>query len=383
MKLEYDIDQELPAAASEFIEDAIGRSFHVASVEFTPSRIAVHVQDEVSQEKFREVMRNLVYVSKSISRSVLYENRVSHSYNENPMQHLEATRDVVKTCDGMYSFQGMFWQVLKACKAYVLKVAEKYAAIEQEYPVLWPIDLYKKINYLKEFPHQVVLAAPLEDSYEVRDAFAAKYEKQQSYESVAVQDGLAASTYGLQCAVCDICYYNLRSTRDHQNTIYTTYNKVFRNERSKTESLDRLTTFSVRDIMFVGDKDFVLVVRQQMLDEAETLLSELDLDSKIETANDPFFSNDSVVKNLFQSTSELKHELLAKLNYSDSYVAVGSVNLHLDFFGEAFDIQLPDGSPVYSGCLGIGFERLAFVLYSQYGPQVDQWPAKVRAVLAL
>jgi hypothetical protein len=380
---EFRIRQELTESARAFVEETIRRSFRLHRLVFEGDRVLVDVDDEISSDRLDEVITNVLYVARSISRKVVFENPVAHAYRENPMAALEASRDVIRTADGMFSFQGTFWKVFKALQTYVAGVAESYAAIEQEYPALWPVDLYKKINYFREFPQQVILSAPLENDYEVRSRFAESYDKHRAYHAVSMGEGFADATYGLQCAVCDTCYYNLRHTREHPNTVYTTYNKVFRNERSATGGLDRLLTFSVRDIMFVGDKDFVLLYRQRMLDEAARLLERLNLDSKLETANDPFFSNDAVVKNVFQSASELKYELLARVYHSDSYMAVGSVNFHLDFFGQAFDIQGSGGLPVYSGCWGVGFERLTYALYCQYGPDATAWPADVRNFLGL
>jgi seryl-tRNA synthetase len=383
LKIDYSLPRELSAAEETFVKSALERSLNVVAIEVTASRLSVELSGEISEDRFNEVMQNLLYVSRSISRKTLYENSEKHLYCDNPMQALLDSGDVVRVAEGMFSFQGSFLKLLKACQGYALGIAEKYNAIEQDHPVLWPIDLYKKINYFSEFPQQVIMGVAVENSFEARDDFANNYEKEQSYENVSTKEHFSHATYGLQCAVCDICYYNMRGGRDHQNTVYTTCNKVFRNESSATGSLDRLTTFTVRDVMFVGDRDFVLLYRQKMLDEAEVLLRKLDLECKIETADDPFFTNDSVVKNLFQSASELKHELLVKLNHSDSFMAVGSVNLHLDFFGQAFDIQAPDSTPVYSGCFGIGFERLAYALCCQYGIDIQKWPTKVKETLKL
>ena len=86
---------------------------------------------------------------------------------------------------------------------------------------------------------------------------------------------------------------------------------------------------------------------------------------------------------MFQSAAELKYELLASINHSGAWMAVGSVNFHLDFFGQAFDIRGADGAPVYSGCWGVGFERLTYALYCQHGTDVAAWPADVRSFLAL
>jgi len=383
MKIEHQFDQELSRDAREYVEAAIMRSFDVRKLTFTPSKITVEFLSDISERRFAEVMQNLLFVSKNINRKVLFENPVRHTFRDDPMQLLEDSGDVVRTSDGMFSFQGTFLKVFRACQQYVFRVAQEYKAIEQEHPVLWPVDLYKKINYFKEYPQQIILSAPLQSDFGTRDKFASEYDGENDYECVSMKEGFANSTYGLQCAVCDTCYYNMRGKRDHENATYTTINKVFRNEQSATGSLDRLTAFTVRDIMFVGDRDFVLLQRQKMFDEAEKLLRLLDLESKIETADDPFFTNDSVVKNLFQNTSDLKHELLVKLNFSDSYIAVGSVNFHLDFFGQAFDIQLPDGSSAFSGCIGIGFERLVYALYCQYGTDIQKWPQLVKQTLSL
>jgi len=383
MKLVFRLSSELSEIAQKFVESALQRSLQVEEISFNSDSVTVRLSSDVDDEKFQEIMRNLLYVSKSINRKRLFENNVEHAYDQNPMADLEKAGDVIRTGDGLFSFQGRFLEVLRACQQYVFDVALSHKATEQQYPVLWPVDLYKKIDYFNDFPQQVILAAPVKNDFDTRDSFAKKYARECDYHTVSMNHDMADSVYGLQCAVCDTCYYNIRGTTNHPNTLYTTTNKVFRNENSATGSLDRLTEFTVRDIMFVGDMDFVMLQRQKMFDEAENLLTLLGLESKIETADDPFFTNDAVVKNLFQSSSELKHELLVKLNYSGNYMAVGSVNLHLDFFGKAFDIKLPDGTPAYSGCIGIGFERLVFGLYCQYGIETAKWPKSVLDALRL
>ena len=58
----------------------------------------------------------------------------------------------------------------------------------------------------------------------------------------------------------------LKNINKFKNNIYTTYNKVFRNEDSKVNSLDRLINFSVRDIMFVGTKKFVADTKYKLFE---------------------------------------------------------------------------------------------------------------------
>ena len=381
--MNFPLNKNLDDNVKEFISSSISLSYKIKSLEITDEAIFVDFEEDVSEDTVNALIQKLLYISRSINRDILFDNCLQLNYAENPMQKLESNGEVRKVANGMYSIQGTFLKLLQFFNNYIKEVADKYNAVEQEYPILWPVELYRQINYFKEFPQQVILATTVKDNFEDRSKFADLYAGENDYDSIDIREHMGNSRYGLQSAVCDTCYFLLRNKTDHKNTVYTTYNKVFRNEYSKIDSLDRLVNFSVRDIMFVGDKDFVLLMRQRMIDEMIEFLKKFKLSSKIETANDPFFSNDSILKNVFQFTSRLKYELLSLLPFSNSYLAVGSINLHLDFFGRVFNIRLIDGTHAHSGCLGIGFERLVYALYSQYGPDTTLWPKGLRRELKL
>ena len=87
-------------------------------------------------------------------------------------------------------------------------------------------------------------------------------------------------------------------------------------------------------------------------------------------------------KKLVQHSFELKYEILVKIPFMSRDIAVGSVNLHLDTFGHAFDISTKD-EKLFSGCIGIGFERILLAFYSQFGTEIENWPVKLRSVLGL
>ena len=52
--------------------------------------------------------------------------------------------------------------------------------------------------------------------------------------------------------------------------------------------MDRLISFSVRDIMFVGDKNFTLGIRNNLIESIKKFLNISELNCSIEVANDPF-----------------------------------------------------------------------------------------------
>jgi len=320
----------------------------------------------------------VIFISKSINKEIIFENRPSIQFGGDPQPELEKIKDVMRVADGFFAFQGNFLKVFHAINRHIKRMADELNAIEQEYPTVWPIDLYKKINYFFEFPQQVILCAAVKNDFEARKEFAEKYSKDKPYTTIEMDALFENATYGLESAVCDCCYYGLAGTRDQPNVFYTCYNKVFRNENSPTKQLDRLTNFTVRDIMFVGKKSFVLESRQILIDKLSEFLCSLDLNCKIETANDPFFMNKAAMKSVFQNSNNLKYELLAAIPHQKKDIAVGSINYHMDMFSSAFEIEASGGSLAHSGCIGIGMERLTFALYSQHGEQVSDWPTKVK-----
>ena len=111
-------------------------------------------------------------------------------------------------------------------------------------------------------------------------------------------------------------------------------------------------------------------------------LTEVGLAYRVESANDPFFIGEFRQQALFQSAFQLKYEIRAQLPFSVSTLAVGSYNYHQDFFGRNLNITLPDGSPVHTGCVAFGLERIALAFLAQFGLDTEQWPEAVRKAFA-
>ena len=55
------------------------------------------------------------------------------------------------------------------------------------------------------------------------------------------------------------------------------------------------------------------------------------------------------------------------LPYEKKWLAVGSFNNHLDTLTKAYSIKSKNNKKINSGCVGIGYERLLYAIYSQQG----------------
>lgn len=380
---EFKVGSSLTDDQVSYLRQSLETSFAIDAFSFESSHLRFNHDSSITSGELTNAIKKTLFISRSFNRDLVFENDVGVAYTEDPQPFLEEVRDVISVHPGFFTLQGGFLKVFKAINQRVLEIGEDLGAIEQEYPTIWPVRLYKKINYFHEFPQQVILCAAVKDDYSSRSEFAERYSNANEYETVAMDTLFAEAEYGLESAVCDCCYYGLEGTEDLQDAYYTCYNKVFRNEKSELGRLDRLTNFSVRDIMFVGTEQFVLQSRQTLIDKLHQLVESLQLRAKLETANDPFFMNDSAMKATFQNAHRLKYEILAEIPHLQKEIAVGSVNYHRDAFSNAFDIRTKEGKRAYSGCIGVGMERTTYALYCQHGPVLADWPKSVLNFLGL
>lgn len=382
-EIRVNLDFELTSEQAAFVEAAVKNSFRVSSFDWKNDGVIITHEETGSADAMAAMVKKFVFIAKNIDTDLVFHNDVPIRCSDDPQPELERRRDVIPIEPGFYSFQGDVLRVLQALNSRVQKMAAEVDAIEQEHPAVWPVRLFKMIDYFREFPQQMILCAPVKNDFNARTEFSKRYGKDADFESIPMDNLMANATYGLQPAVCDCCYYTLEGARDLENHYYSTVNRVFRNEHSPTNQLDRLTNFTVRDIMFVGTEAFVLEARQKMIERLSEFLVSLGINAKIETANDPFFANESAMKSVFQNAHRLKYELLAYIPHLDKEIATGSINLHTDFFGKSFDIQDAGGSVAHSGCIGVGMERMTYAMFCQHGANLEDWPRSVRTFLNL
>ena len=364
-----------------FIENSLKNSF--PNLKFSCKKNIVYSNKKDSSKKLKQSCKKVIEVLlKSNIKKILFYQQKKTFYSNNPLIFLKNSKQVTQISNGLFQFQGDFLKVFRATNNYFFELAVKeFKAIDQENPVLWPIDLYKKIDYFSDFPQQILMISGLKKNYQAYNSFSKKYKKSKSFKNIKIDKNFRNSEYGLQPAVCDNCYYALKNSKFLNNKVFTTYNKVFRDEVSKYNTLDRLISFSVRDIMFVGDKNFTLDVRNNLIKSIKKFLNISDLNCSIEVANDPFFVS-NINKKVFQDAFDLKFEILADIPFLKEKIAIGSINYHFNTFGKALGI-FKKGKPVFSGCIGIGFERVLLALYSQFGTDLKYWPKKFKKLIKL
>jgi seryl-tRNA synthetase len=302
-------------------------------------------------------------------------------YRKDPMDELLARGEVYKEENGIYTVGPMVTRLINYFESRFISLADHFEAKPYRFPTLISARLLDRVDYFSAFPHSLTFATHLREDLDVINEFANKT----AYE----EDGLNAprdSFSKIQAlvspAVCYHLYFSLadRPLPDGQ-LVATAVGNCFRYESTNLTSLERLWNFTMREVIFVGSKEFVLENREKSIAFMQKVFEEIGLAYRVETANDPFFVGEFRKQAAFQTAFQLKYEIRARLPFKDATLAVGSYNYHQDFFGRHLNITLPDGNPIHTGCTAFGLERIAYAYLSQYGLEPKKWPKPVREAM--
>ena len=363
--------------------ETLRRSFDLEDITATADSLEIAIRDETPVENLQLMLKRIVRARRYASDDSLFRRTVPSHDPVDPQPALEDKGDVHRLGPGLFAFCGDFLRVRSAIDKRVIAIAAAHGATELSYPPLWPVPVLQSIDYFHDFPQLPLLAAGVESSFEARDTFAERFRKGAGPSRIAcsAENGVAPAHNVLAPTVCDCCYWLLRGRRNVSDQMFTMHGQVFRNESSAEGRLDRLTAYTMREIVMVGSPAFVLSHRDALVDEMSELMSSLDLACDIKAADDPFFCNDALQKTIIQSLNKLKYEVEVPL-YGGRKTAVASINLHNDFFSRNYDYTGGDAH-LFSACVGFGYERLVYALFCRHGAELANWPAPVLQFLEL
>lgn len=283
---------------------------------------------------------------------------------------LERAGLATRAGDGTYAVSGPLARLLSAFDNRIRAMAvDGFGAVENAYPALIPTAVLRRAGYFDSFPHLLMTAGRLRPDAGACQGFAT------DSPATVMAGGTEHTGHCLSPTVCYHAYHQHAGRRiPDEGGVLTACGKIFRFESDEARTLERLWDFTMREVVFLGGREWVTETRQRLLDAVCRLVDDLRLAGHVEVANDPFFAGGATEKRvLVQRALKLKYELRLPV-VEDRTIAAGSFNLHGTKFGEAFDITTSDGSPAYSGCIGIGLERIAYAFLCRHGIDPADWP---------
>lgn len=228
-------------------------------------------------------------------------------------------------------------------------------------PALLPVDLLARLDFFDNFPHHALVVSPLDLD-----------RRGSGYGSTVPAFGaeqLCSAELGLPSAACFAVYLHHAGQEIPDGTMVTVLGRCFRREE-QYEGLRRLLGFHMREVVALGSSAFAQAHLQRFSDRIMAFTAALGLGVRKEAATDPFYDRGGQ-RALLQRLAPVKHEFLV------DGLAIASVNVHRNFFGERCSISLAGaGAPVFTSCVAFGLERWLSVLGERFG----DWPGATDAV---
>jgi seryl-tRNA synthetase len=358
------------------LSDDVDRPDSGAQTDLTPERRAdleEKVQRVVSSMAKGAIKPKVQILEDHMDRTLPYQN--------DPMPELIARGEVYQEETGIYTLGPLPTRLVDYFERQFIALAESFGAVPYRFPTLISAHQMERIKYFHAFPHSLSFVTHLREDLDVIDQFA----QQAVCDAQGLNtplDSFARIQTLVSPAVCNHLYFALADKPlPSDQMIVTAVGSCCRYEAINLTSLERMWNFTMREVIFVGSKDFVLENREIARQRMSQAFERIGLAYRIESANDPFFIGEFRKQVAFQSAFQLKYEIRARLPFKESTLAVGSYNYHQDFFGRNLAITLSDGSPAHTGCVAFGLERIAFAFLAQYGFDPLNWPSEVKEMV--
>jgi hypothetical protein len=204
--------------------------------------------------------------------------------------------DIYTEGTGVISRGGAFLDLLERFDSLFARIGrEIFHATPRTYNTLIPADWLRRAGYFSSFAHSITFAMHLCEDFHRLEQFAGRHKggAELHFESL---DEIATPEYCLSPAICYHTYGSMQESaftaEDNGLRVYTAMGRCFRYESKNITALDRLWEFSMREIIFVGEKERVIEARQKAIELIWRLVEILDLHAELETASDPFFATD-------------------------------------------------------------------------------------------
>ena len=258
-----------------------------------------------------------------------------------------------------------------------------FGAKDGHFPAMIDADTLHKCGYFDSHPNAITFVGNVIEDFDAIEEFRLANSCSEG-ALLPPHDHVHIDGMCLNPAACFPCYPTLTGKTITEGEAYSWLGRVFRYESRNIKGLDRLYEFNVRELVFVGNEEYVRACRMKALPVVEELAALLDIDCKVQTATDPFFATVSAAKKFWQAAQEVKNEIkIPSLDGAGNVkqLACGSINLHGNFFGSRFGIKDEHGEPVQTGCVGLGIERWVLAAFTQHGFDERRWPESVRKIL--
>lgn len=267
--------------------------------------------------------------------------------------------------NGQSALSGSLLELYRRLDRLFLSWAGECNAAEYRFPTFISARELARLDYFRSFPHLVTFPVVLDASEENLKRFSEGEPLDSNCEirlssTAPIRDVLTP-------AACYHFYIQFQGEQLDAPRYVTTRATCFRRE-AYYSPLERQWSFSMREIVCLGTADEVKQFLKRYQDRVDRFFKRIGLPVEWKAATDPFFNPSRNPKYVLQKLDPVKTEMIYQTG-----LAVGSINFHRNYFGEAFQISR-ESKEAFSGCVAFGLERWIFAFLDQFGSSESDWP---------
>ena len=287
---------------------------------------------------------------------------------EEVIRQLRERGSLWEVVPGVSGLRGAVVSLLREIEAALADLARAETSNEWVTPAGVSFETLERAQYFASFPQWLTAASHLSG-----DEAALQHIAASASPGAAARSSLEPADVVLPPAICYNTYAVHADSVIASPVVMTAQGICWRYEGERLAQLERGWAFTMREIVCLGAQRDVKEFLDRSVDRVSTLERVLGINCEMVAASDPFFAPNARGRAVLQRIKGLKHELVFR--FPDGRpLAIASFNDHELFFGEAFKISLPDGSPAWSGCVAFGLERWLMAVLVTHGVEPSDWP---------
>jgi len=287
---------------------------------------------------------------------------------EEVIRQLRERGSLWEVVPGVSGLRGAVVSLLREIEAALADLARAETSNEWVTPAGVSFETLERAQYFASFPQWLTAASHLSG-----DEAALQHIAASASPGAAARSSLEPADVVLPPAICYNTYAVHADSVIASPVVMTAQGTCWRYEGERLAQLERGWAFTMREIVCLGAQRDVKEFLDRSVDRVSTLERVLGINCEMVAASDPFFAPNARGRAVLQRIKGLKHELVFR--FPDGRpLAIASFNDHELFFGEAFKISLPDGSPAWSGCVAFGLERWLMAVLVTHGVEPSDWP---------
>lgn len=355
----------------EFVKSICFVSSAITSVQKTENQIKVEIDKNGDSNIIHKELLQIMKKYKKINsyHEVYFNNHIENrKYYDLVCDH----KEILFWGEGQVGFgeKGKF--LFEYFDELFGKIAYQLGAIEKMYPALLPIGGYSKTGYLKKTPQYAIFCSTVNDSINNLE------QTDVAIRNRNVKEIVKEPEYALSPSACFHTYIEYENSSLEKNTIITFRQNVFRNEgRLNYRELGRLCDYHVREIVMIGSSEYVIKMRNQIMEKSTEIMKNVNLDGDISLASDSFVVPKMQMYRKIQRVDKSKYEMHLKVS-DNKTISTASFNLHGRAFTDPFNISVDNCEDTVTACVGFGLQRWVIAFLSQYSLEERKWPLQVK-----